>query len=170
MAHESLFQFPIEDNPNNLMVVLPVLQITAMSIAKNADKWVVNLAVGPMVYSTPFETQELAAEFIDLWSDRIEAALRPDHGPMTSATTAVEINATTPTTIAAANIDRKQLIVTNSSGALVYIKLGLGATDSDYTVRMNTNDVFATALYGYTGVITAVRGSGTGTVLVTEIT
>lgn len=61
---------------------------------------------------------------------------------------------------------RAKIIIQNSAGVL-YVKLGANASSSNFTYRLNSNAVLETEHYH--GVVTGIRQSGIGTVLVTEL-
>lgn len=61
---------------------------------------------------------------------------------------------------------RSRAFVWNETGTL-YVKFGLGATDSSYTWRLTGNT--GLEIVEYRGVVTAIKGSGTTSVLVTDI-
>ncbi len=95
----------------------------------------------------------------------------------TSTVTSVAA-ATSATTIAAANTARRGLFVYNDSSATLFLKLGTGATTTSYTVQVapagywELPTVQATrseVLGGYSGAVTGVWASATGSARVTEV-
>lgn len=70
------------------------------------------------------------------------------------------------TTLLVANVARKGAVVFNESGTL-YVKFGSAASSTSYTYRLTANTVLE--LDVYTGIITAIKASGTSNVLVTEL-
>ena len=70
------------------------------------------------------------------------------------------------TTLLAANASRLRAIIHNESGTL-FVKYGTGASSTSYTYRLVAQTVLEASQY--TGIITAVKQSGTSAVLCTEI-
>lgn len=77
---------------------------------------------------------------------------------------------TTSSVIAAANPARRALIVHNSSGRRVFIAFGATASATVYTWDVANGNVIEIPLNGYTGVVSCVTNSGSGTIRVTEVT
>lgn len=72
-----------------------------------------------------------------------------------------------PTVLSTGGNPRDKFILVNATGTL-YVKLGFGASTSDYTYRLNTNAVME--IEGtWQGPITAIRDTGTAVIKVTEI-
>ena len=87
----------------------------------------------------------------------------------TSASSATVTNlsiGTSVTTVLAANASRIRAIIHNESGTL-YVKYGTGASSTSYTFRLTAQAVLESTQY--TGIITAIKASGTSPVLVTEL-
>lgn len=74
---------------------------------------------------------------------------------------------TTVATLAAANSARKRLIVFNETGTL-YVKLGTGATDTDYTYKL-TGGTLLEINFSQDAVVTAIKGTGSSFAQVTSI-
>lgn len=72
------------------------------------------------------------------------------------------------TVLAAFNAKRMGLIISNVSGAQIWLRLGGTVTQDVYTKRLANNEDFV-LLYRYTGLVTALRASGAGLVMVTEL-
>jgi len=70
-------------------------------------------------------------------------------------------------TLQAANSARKNVMIFNDSGVVVYVKLGSSATASSYTVKLVDQAYYELPTPVYTGIITAFGASGT--VRVTEV-
>lgn len=71
-------------------------------------------------------------------------------------------------TVLAANVDRLQGVIFNDSGATLYLKFGSTASTSSFTYRLDpyyTLEVPAS----YTGIITGIWSSATGSARVTEV-
>ena len=73
---------------------------------------------------------------------------------------------TTVATLSASNASKTKVIVHNENGTL-YVKLGSGATNASYSYRLTSNT--AVEIEGYTGIITAIKQTGTSDALVTEV-
>jgi hypothetical protein len=71
-------------------------------------------------------------------------------------------------TLKASNADRLGIRVYNDSTATLYLKFGSSASSASYTVKMYPEDFYED--YQYTGLISGVWSSATGSALVTEIT
>jgi hypothetical protein len=92
----------------------------------------------------------------------------PPVAPANSAITVVPAN-TTSATLLAANPNRKQFIVNNTSGANIRISLGPVANSTVFSFVLPNNDTYQSPLGGYTGHVAVARQSGTGNVVVTDI-
>lgn len=90
-------------------------------------------------------------------------------GAATSSVTSVA-DTTTSTTLKASNSSRKQIIIQNTSSAILYVKYGATATSSDFTVLLNQNDILIEDRY--TGIIDGIWATdpGNGAAKITEIT
>ena len=71
--------------------------------------------------------------------------------------------------IAADNPARRGLIIVNTSGAKIFIAFAPTATTAAYTIDMANGSVWELPKDGYTGDVSAIRASGSGTIRVTEI-
>ena len=89
-------------------------------------------------------------------------------GAGTSSVTSVA-DTTTSATLKASNTSRKQIIIQNTSSAILYVKYGATATSSDFTVLLNQNDILVED--HYTGIIDGIWATdpGDGAAKVTEI-
>lgn len=92
-------------------------------------------------------------------------ASRPSAAALTSVTVAA-----VSILLAAANPARRQLVLFNDGGNIVYVAFAATATTTAFTVRVPANGSYETVRDGYTGDVSAIRASGTGAVRVTEIT
>ncbi len=73
-------------------------------------------------------------------------------------------------TILASNSSRKAASIYNDSSAILYLLLGTGpASTTVYTVQMASNTLYE-VLANYTGIITGIWASATGSARVTELT
>lgn len=84
----------------------------------------------------------------------------------TATVTSFSVGPTTPVTIATSNPDRLGVIIHNETGTL-YVKEGIGASTTSYTYRLLAQDSQKIDS-DYTGIITAIKQTGTTTVLVTQ--
>ena len=85
----------------------------------------------------------------------------------------VSVNVTTVAggvVLKVANPARRQIIIYNASGANIFVAFAATASAAAYTVRIANNGSYETPKDSYTGVISAIAQSGSGPVLVTEIT
>lgn len=71
-----------------------------------------------------------------------------------------------PTTLAPGETGRDALIIQNDLGVL-YVKLGLEASTTNFTYRLSSRCVLDVDP-SWTGPVSAIKGIGTGTVLVTQ--
>jgi len=83
----------------------------------------------------------------------------------TSTTTSVAASATS-VELLAANSNRVEAVITNDSTAILYVKLGTGATTSDYTIALNAEE--SLVIDKYTGVVHGVWASAVGNARITE--
>lgn len=92
-----------------------------------------------------------------------------DRRPGTTTITAVADSAVA-VTIADENAGRRGLVVVNTSTAVMFVKLGLGATDTDWTYRLEQYWTLELPQPCYTGDVSAVWASDAGgSANVTEI-
>lgn len=102
----------------------------------------------------------------------VGTAASPFQMQAVTAGTGTTTRVATSTTVAplrAANAARKGLTIYNESTAILYVKLGSGATSTDYTYALPASGYYEIP-YGYTGIVTGVLASGTGNAQVTEFT
>lgn len=71
-------------------------------------------------------------------------------------------------TILAANGGRRTTVLYNEGAAKAYIKLGSGATTTDYTVQLGQGGSFIIP-EGYTGIISAIFNTNTGNIQISEL-
>lgn len=89
--------------------------------------------------------------------------------PATAVVTSVGQSAVV-VVLLALNLARKGAIVFNHGSRVLFLKLGSGASSSDFTVRLLPDSTFALPFPAYTGLITGVwAGAGGGSALVTEM-
>jgi hypothetical protein len=82
----------------------------------------------------------------------------------TATVSRISVGAGAAVTLAVSNIARKRVIIHNETGTL-HIKLGSGASITDYTYRLVANTILELDLYY--GDVTARKASGTSDVQVT---
>lgn len=73
---------------------------------------------------------------------------------------------TSVVTISASNAAKTKVVIFNETGTL-YVKLGTAAAANSYSYRLSAGT--SLEFTGYTGIVTAIKASGTTPVLVTEI-
>ena len=98
--------------------------------------------------------------------------------PATTSTVTSVAAATSATTLAAANDARRGLFIYNDSAATLFLKLGTGATTTSYTVQIAPAGYWEMPtvpstrnelLGGFSGAVTGVWSSATGSARVTEV-
>lgn len=86
----------------------------------------------------------------------------------TATVTSPAMSSASATLVSSAN-NRKEVIIANRTGQILYVRFGSGAASStDYTLLLNPNDVHIEDKY--TGQMTAIMASGSGNAQVTEVT
>lgn len=74
-------------------------------------------------------------------------------------------------TVLAANANRKKAFFYNDSTSVCYLKFGSSASSTSFTHKLQPDDNFIEdGLSVYTGIVTAVWASATGTLRTTEVT
>lgn len=73
---------------------------------------------------------------------------------------------TTVATLSASNAAKTKVIVHNETGTL-YVKLGSGATSTDYSYRLTAQTTLE--IEGYTGIVTGIKQTGSTDAQVTEV-
>ena len=89
--------------------------------------------------------------------------------PATATLTTVVVSAVT-TLLAASNAARRQVLLVNKSGRKIFVAFAATATTAAWTKEIANNNEWESPLDGYTGDISAITGSGSGDVMVTEVT
>jgi len=90
---------------------------------------------------------------------------------ITDVTGTLVAAATTTTTLLGAEPHRKMVSIYNDSTAVMFMKLGGGAASNDFTIRMAADSFYELPDNGmYTGSITAVWVSATGSAQVAQFT
>lgn len=89
----------------------------------------------------------------------------------TTATLANISGATSSTTLQASNSARKGWSIHNDSSAILYVKFGSAASSTSYTVKLIADAYYELPTTSvYTGIITGIWASATGSARVTELT
>ena len=90
-----------------------------------------------------------------------------------TATLANVAGSASSVTLLAANAERLGATIVNDSTAILYVKFGSAATTTSYTVMLAGTASSIAAYYevpfGYTGIITGIWASATGSARVTEL-
>jgi hypothetical protein len=87
----------------------------------------------------------------------------------TASVTSVTVT-TASSTLVSANTSRRGLVLYNDSGKVVSIKYGTGTTSASFTYKIATGSAFEMPEPIYNGLISGITASGSGPVLVTELT
>jgi len=93
----------------------------------------------------------------------------PVYGPSTAVLTAHALT-TNSQIVAAPNLNRRRLILHNDSNGEVYVAFTPSASPALYSFTIAAHATFIGVLGDYTGIVSAVRANGTGTLMVTEVT
>jgi hypothetical protein len=89
--------------------------------------------------------------------------------PTASTVTAVTSTTTNGTTLQAANTSRVGLYIFNDSTAILYVKLGTGATPTDWTIRIAAGGFYELPVPYYRGAVSGVWATANGFARVTEV-
>jgi hypothetical protein len=89
--------------------------------------------------------------------------------PTASTVTAVTSTTTNGTTLQAANTSRVGLYIFNDSTAILYVKLGTGATPTDWTIRLAAGGFYELPTPYYRGAVSGVWATANGFARVTEV-
>lgn len=84
----------------------------------------------------------------------------------TATTQNITVGNITPITLFVSNPNRLKAVIYNETGTL-YIKLGIGASSTSYNYRLTANTF--QEITEYTGIITAIKQSGSTSVLTASI-
>jgi hypothetical protein len=155
---------PVSDGGGSLTVDTP--QLPAVLVGGRLDE-----NVGAWMGSTaPTVGQKAMASSLPvvIASDQSAVTANPTQ-PSVGALTITSVS-TSNVQVAAANANRKGCVISNDGSTVVYIALGFTATTGAWTFRIPANSSEPLQFPCYTGVINAIRASGTSNVLVTELT
>jgi hypothetical protein len=97
-------------------------------------------------------------------SGSVAVSSLPSTAVATAAVTPVTVS-TTVATLLTSNAARTLAVIWNETGTL-FVKAGSGATSSSYTWRLTANTELD--IVSYTGIVTAIKATGTSTCLVTD--
>jgi len=76
----------------------------------------------------------------------------------------------TSVTLLASNTSRVGAMIFNDSSAVLYVKFGSSASSTSFVVRLNSNAYYELPAPCYTGIVTGIWASATGSARVTETT
>lgn len=155
--------FPVTDSGGSLTVDSPQLPAALVSgrLDSNVGAWLGS--------ATPTVGQKTMSASLPVTLASDQPAVQTQNVPAASSTTSSVAGSATTVTILAANGGRRGATVFNDSTAALYLKLGSGASTSDFTVNMAENGYFEVP-FNYTGILTGVWASATGNARVTELT
>ncbi len=123
----------------------------------------------PAGASTEATLSSIDGKLPALISGRIPVDTEPH--PNTSVRTTVAMTTAT-STLLAANANRKGAVIYHEGAGILYIALGPSATITNYTRQLTavSGDRMYEIPFGWTGIITATRDSGTSNARITELT
>lgn len=90
--------------------------------------------------------------------------------PPANATLTSVTASSVSTTLLTSNPNRRKFIAYNESGKTIKIAFAPTATQTAYTIQVPSQGVYESDLNSYTGDVSVITVSGTGSVRVTEIT
>ena len=90
------------------------------------------------------------------------------HAPTTATLSNVAASASS-VTVLASNTARRGAAVHNDSTAILYLKFGSTASATSFTVKMQPDEYYEVP-FGYSGILTGIWVSATGSARVTEVT
>ncbi len=85
----------------------------------------------------------------------------------TASVSSISVGPSTPVTLLTSNPNRIGAVIYNETGTL-YVKLGTNCSANNYSHRLTANSFLSSELDNYTGIVTALKVSGTTTVQVTS--
>lgn len=85
-----------------------------------------------------------------------------------TATLANVAGSASSVTLLASNTDRRGATIQNDSTAILYVKFGSAASTTSYTIKMAADSYYEIP-FGYTGIITGIWSSATGSARITEM-
>jgi hypothetical protein len=97
------------------------------------------------------------------------AILAATPAPTTSTVSAVTGSTTNGTALQAANTSRVGLYIFNDSTAILYVKLGTGASPTDWTIKLPAGGFYELPVPYYRGAVSGVWASANGFARVTEV-
>jgi hypothetical protein len=153
---------PVADGGGSLTI-----DATALPLPTGASTETTLSAVSTKLPATLGQKAMAASLAVTLASDQSVIAMRD--APATAATVASVAAAVADTTLLAANASRMGASVANASTAILYLKLGTGASAASYTVRMTPNAYYEVP-FGYSGQINGYWAAANGAALVTQVT
>lgn len=150
---------------NGSTKALPVLEVTNVGATKS---FAILVAFEKSVRYV-CELDPASSDYTD-WDTNVKPTATSFKNPRATESTTSSVSATTSTvTLLAANSDRLGATVHNDSNKALYLKLGSGASTSDFTVDVPRKGYYEVP-YQYTGILTGVWASGaSGNARVTEV-
>ncbi|SMF94606.1 hypothetical protein SAMN02949497_1927 [Methylomagnum ishizawai] len=89
---------------------------------------------------------------------------------LASATLANVASSATSVVLVVANARRNRLIVVNDSASILYLKFGVGASSTSFSIRLYPNETYESPPSGvYTGRVDAIWSAVNGAARVTEL-
>jgi hypothetical protein len=142
---------------------------------ENGNVAVSNFPATQTVAATDFDIRNLASgtDSVTAIGPLTDTELRATPVPVSFSTSALTPTVasvsvgTSVTTLLAANSSRQRAIIHNESGTL-FVKLGTGASSSDYTYRIVAQTTLEIP-FAQSAAITAIKASGTSNVQVTSL-
>lgn len=87
-------------------------------------------------------------------------------GSATTSTTSSVASSATSVELLALNTSRVEGVITNESTAILYVKLGTGATTTDYSISISPNETLV--IDKYSGVVHGIWSAVNGNARITE--
>jgi len=153
---------PVADGGGSLTI-----DATALPLPTGASTETTLSAVSTKLPATLGQKAMAASLAVVVASDQSVLPVR--NAPATAATVASVTAAVADTTLLAANASRMGAAVFNASTAILYLKLGTGASLTSYTVRLTSNAYYEIP-FGYSGQINGYWAAANGAALVTQVT
>lgn len=168
----------LADNHNVVVTSAPTTAVTGP--LTDTQLRATPVPISGTVTSTPSGTQAVSGTFWQA-TQPVSLASVPSHAVTNAGVFAVQSTETQPATptltnvtmtgssvtLQASNTSRRNLMVFNDSGVVVYLKLGSSASSTSFTVKLVDQGYYELPTPVYTGTVTALGASGS--VRVTEV-
>ena len=119
-------------------------------------------------FPTELSEQQVLNKVFDPTTNTLTTSGPSGSGSTSGTSTLSNVSPTSSSTsVLASNTNRKQYIAYNDGAVDVYIKNGSSATTTSFTVKLVPGATYIEDKYS--GAVTAVTASGTGTLRVTEV-